>query len=78
MNIQSLGVYIASLCSNTFGAVITEKKMLTPLRRVIMTSPINKSVASGNGNRLFPEKRHFQIANDPLSPQCQTEPELMC
>ncbi len=27
-----------------------------------MTSPINKAVASGNGNRLFTEKRNVQIA----------------
>jgi hypothetical protein len=27
-----------------------------------MTSPINKAVASGNGNRLFTEKQHVQIA----------------
>ncbi len=26
----------------------------------------------------FTEKRHVQIANNPRSPQCQTEPELLC
>jgi hypothetical protein len=25
----------------------------------------------------FTEKQHFQIANKPQSPQCQTEPELL-
>ncbi len=26
----------------------------------------------------FTEKGHVQIANNPRSPQCQTEPELLC
>jgi hypothetical protein len=65
-------------CANTIGAVITERNILTPLRLFIMTSPINKAVARGNGNRLFTEKQHIQIANNPQSPQCQTEPELLC
>ncbi len=47
------------------------------LRLFVMTSPINKTVASGNGNRLFTEKRHVQIANNPRSPKCQTEAELL-
>jgi hypothetical protein len=48
-------------CANTNGAVITERNILTPLHLFIMISPINKAVASGNGNRLFIEKRHVQI-----------------
>jgi hypothetical protein len=46
-------------CANTNGAVITEMNILTPLRLFIMTSP--KAVSSGNGNRLFIEKRQVQI-----------------
>ncbi len=38
--------------------------------------PVNKAVASGNGNRILTQKLHFQIANNPRSPQCQTEAEL--
>ncbi len=45
---------------------------MTPLCLIIQTSPNNKAVASGNGNRMFTEKRHVQIANNPRSPQCQT------
>jgi hypothetical protein len=39
--------------------------------------PINKAVASGNGNRILTQKLHVQIANNPRSPQCQTEAELL-
>jgi hypothetical protein len=42
-----------------------------------MSSPIKKAVASGNGNRLFTEKRHAQIANNPRSPHCQIEAEIL-
>jgi hypothetical protein len=62
-------VYIAS----PIGAVIAERNILTPLCLFIMASPIIKAVAGGNGNRLFTEKRHVQIAKNPGSPQCQTE-----
>jgi hypothetical protein len=48
-------------CANTNGAVITERNILTPLRLFIMTSPINKAVASGNVNKLFIGKGHIQI-----------------
>jgi hypothetical protein len=44
----------------------------------VETSPINFAGMGGNGNRLFTEKQHVQMANNPRSPQCQTEPELMC
>jgi hypothetical protein len=54
------------------GAVRSKRNILTPLCLFIQTSPNNKAVASGNGNRLFTEKRHVQIANNPRSPQCQT------
>ncbi len=40
-------------CANTIGAVITERNILTPLRLFILTSPIQKAVASGNGNKEF-------------------------
>jgi hypothetical protein len=63
--------------ANTIGAVIAERNILTPLHLFVMTSPINKAVASGNGNRLFTEKRHVQITNNPRSPQCQIEAELL-
>jgi hypothetical protein len=52
---------------------VAERNILTPLCLFIQTLPINKAVASGNGNRLFTEKRHVQIANNPRSPQCQAE-----
>jgi hypothetical protein len=47
------------------GAVKAKRDILTPLCLFIQTSPNNKAVASGNGNRLFTEKRHVQIANNP-------------
>jgi hypothetical protein len=59
------------------GAVRAKNNILTPLCLFIQTSPNNKAVASGNGNRLFTEKRHVQIANNPRSTQCQTEAELL-
>ena len=59
------------------GAVRAKSNILTPLCLFIQTSPNNKAVASGNGNRLFTEKRHVQIANNPRSPQCYTEAELL-
>jgi hypothetical protein len=39
--------------ANTIGAVITERNILTPLRLVVVTMPIQKAVASGKGNGLF-------------------------
>jgi hypothetical protein len=63
--------------ANTIGAVITERNILIPLPLFVMTSPINKAVASGNGNRLFTEKWHVQIADNPQSPQYQIEAELL-
>jgi hypothetical protein len=36
--------------ANTIGAVITERKILTPLRLFVVTVPIQKAVAIGNGN----------------------------
>jgi hypothetical protein len=39
--------------ANTIGAVITEMNILTPLHLFVMTSPINKAVASGKGNSFF-------------------------
>jgi hypothetical protein len=60
MTIRSLGVYMASPIQK----VITERNILTPLRLFIMTSPINKAVASGKGYRLFTEKQHVQRKGD--------------
>jgi hypothetical protein len=51
--------------ANTIGAVINEKKNLTPLCLFIQTSPIDFAVASGNGNRFFTGKQHVQIENNP-------------
>jgi hypothetical protein len=45
--------------------------------KFVETSPINKAVASGNGNRFLTQTRHIQIANNPRSPKCQTEAELL-
>jgi hypothetical protein len=59
------------------GAVRAKRNILTPLCLFIQTSPNYKAVASGNGNRLLTEKQHVQIANNPRSPQCQTEAELL-
>jgi hypothetical protein len=37
-------------CANTIGAVITERNIVTLLRLFVVTMPIQKAVASGNGN----------------------------
>jgi hypothetical protein len=39
--------------ANTIGAVITERNILPPLRLFVVTVPIQKAVASGNGNIEF-------------------------
>jgi hypothetical protein len=54
------------------GAVRAEKNILFPLCLFVETMLINKAVASGNGNRILTQKLHFQIANNPRSPQYQT------
>jgi hypothetical protein len=59
------------------GAVRAKNCILTPLCLFIQTLPNNKAVASGNGNRLFTDKRHVQIVNKPRSPQYQTKAELL-
>ena len=67
--------------ANTIGVVTVSLSpywlKFAALRLFVMTSPINKAVASGNGKRLFTEKRHVQIANNPRSPKCQIEAELL-
>ncbi len=67
--------------ANTIGVVTVSLSpywlKFAALRLFVMTSPINKAVASGNGNRLFTEKLHVQIANNPRSPKCQIEAELL-
>jgi len=59
------------------GAVRAKNNILSPLRLFIMTSLINKAVASGNGNRFLTQKRHVHIANNSRPPQCHTEAELL-
>jgi hypothetical protein len=39
--------------ANTIGAVVTERNILTPLRLFVVTMPIQKAVAEGNGNGFF-------------------------
>jgi hypothetical protein len=39
--------------ANTFGAVIMERNILTPLPLFVQTMPIQKAVTSGNGNIEF-------------------------
>ena len=58
------------------GAVRAKNSILSPLCLFVETMPINKAVASGNGNRILTQKLNVQIANNPRSPQCQTEAEL--
>jgi hypothetical protein len=57
------------VCANTIGVVTVSPYWLkfAALRLFVMTSPNNKDVASGNGNRLFTEKRHVQIANNSIA-----------
>jgi hypothetical protein len=59
------------------GAVRAKNSILSPLCLFVETMPFNKAVASGKGNRILTQKLHVQIANNPRSPQCQTEPELL-
>jgi hypothetical protein len=41
------------ISANTIGAVITGRNILTPLRLFVVTMPVQKAVASGNGNIEF-------------------------
>jgi hypothetical protein len=59
------------------GAVKAKNSILSPLCLFVETMPINKAVASGNGNRILTQKLHVQIANNPRSPHCQTEAEIL-
>jgi hypothetical protein len=56
--IAYLKSHLEAPMSNTIGAVITERNILTPLFLCIQTSPIDFAVASGNENRLFTGKLH--------------------
>ncbi len=51
------------VCANTIGVVMVSSYWLkfAVLRLFVETSPINKAVASGNGNILFKEKQYVQI-----------------
>jgi hypothetical protein len=68
INIQTLGSLhgIAQLKGKLAAPILTERNILTPLRLFIMTSPINKAVASGHGNKLYIEKQRvkFKITLD--------------
>jgi hypothetical protein len=57
--------------------IMSPLNILSPLRLFIETMPINKAVERGNGNRILTQKLHVQIANNPQSPQCQTEAQLL-
>ncbi len=46
------------------GAVRAKNNILSPLCLFVETMPINKAVASGNGNRFLTQKEHFQISYD--------------
>jgi hypothetical protein len=59
------------------GAVRAKNIILSPLCLFIEIMPINKAVASRNGKRMLTKKLPVQIANNPRSPQCQTEVELL-
>jgi hypothetical protein len=59
------------------GAVRAKNSILSLLCLFVESMPINKAVASGNGNRILTQKVHVQIANNLRSPQCQTEAELL-
>ncbi len=52
------------------GAVRAKGSILSQLCLFVETMPINKAVASGNGNRILTQKLHVQIANNPRLPQC--------
>jgi hypothetical protein len=50
------------ISANTIGAVITDRNILTPLRLFVMTMPIQKAVASGNGNiEFYRESTHSNL-----------------
>jgi hypothetical protein len=59
------------------GAVRAKNSILSPLCLFVETMPINKAVASGNGNSILTQKLHIQIANNARSPQWKTEAELL-
>jgi hypothetical protein len=59
------------------GAVRAKNSIISPLCLFVETMPINKAIASGNGNIILTQKLHVQITNNPRSPQCQTEAELL-
>jgi hypothetical protein len=41
------------ISANNIGAVITDRNILTPLHLLVVTMPMQKAVASGNGNIEF-------------------------
>jgi hypothetical protein len=48
-----------------------------PALPIRQTMPIKKAVARGNGNIILIQKLHVQNANNPWSPQCHTEADLL-
>jgi hypothetical protein len=66
-----------NLMHKNIGAVRAKDSILSPLCLFVETMPINKAVVSGNGNRILKQTLYVQIANNPRSPQCQTEAELL-
>jgi hypothetical protein len=53
------------------GAVRAKNNILSPLCLFDEIMPINKAVASGNGNRLLTQKLYAQISYNLRSPQWQ-------
>jgi hypothetical protein len=53
------------------GAVRAKNNILSPLCLFDEIMPINKAVASGNGNRLLTQKLYVQISYNLRSPQWQ-------
>jgi hypothetical protein len=54
------------------GAVRAKNNILSPLCLFDEIMPIDKAVASENGNRFLTQKLHVQITYNLRSPQCQT------
>jgi hypothetical protein len=59
------------------GAVRAKNNILSLLCLFNEIMPINKAVASGNGNILLTQKLHVQISYNLRSPQCQTMAEKL-
>jgi hypothetical protein len=60
------------------GAVRAKNNILSPHCLFGEIMPINKAVASRNGNRFLTQKLHVQILYNLRSPQCQTIELINC